>query len=204
MTLKVADSGESLRELFDSYEVADLSDLKIGPELVNETQGRLTILLRRVIEAESPVHVDLVVERLRARYGHGRAGRQIRERILNAVFDVVRREYAWEGGQSAERRKLPSRPFIVEEDSVVRPRVPGAGQSARPIVRICDAELEAGILAVLTAIIGDTEESLIRNVSLAFGFKRVGADIRSAVGGAITRLLARGDLKTAGEMIELA
>ena len=92
----------------------------------------------------------------------------------------------------------------MEEDSVVRPRVPGAGQSARPIVRICDAELEAGILAVLTAIIGDTEESLIRNVSLAFGFKRVGADIRSAVGGAITRLLARGDLKTAGEMIELA
>ena len=101
-------------------------------------------------------------------------------------------------------RSLPNRLFIVGIEASVEPRIVADGQPSRSVLRISDAELEAGIIAVLTAIVGDTRESLIRNSAQSFGFRRVGPDIRSLVGGAVTRLLAREELKIVGEMIEIA
>jgi len=105
MGLVLGNSNEALRELFDSYQIADLSDVAVGSELVNETRSRLVTLARRVVETESPVHIDSIVDRVRTRYGHGRAGRLIRERVVDAVFEVVKLpEFAWVGEPPADRR----------------------------------------------------------------------------------------------------
>ena len=77
--------------MFDYYETASLEDIKVGPELQHEVSPVLNRLILSTVETEMPVHLELVIMRIRERYGLGRAGNVIRNRLEEAIGDAVRR-----------------------------------------------------------------------------------------------------------------
>ena len=192
--------------LFDEYARAYLSGLPVGPELQYEVYHTLESLIVRVVKREMPVHVDLVVERIRNRYGLGRAGRVIRERIERAVRESVRRgEVSWEpdthGGPAPEWGT-----FLVAGDAEadVRPRRPAEGQPPRRIEHISDRELEAGVLRVARAIFGGERETLIVETARQFGYQRTGGNVSRRLDRAISSLISSGRLMESAGMLSVA
>ena len=164
--------------LFDEYEEASLADIRIGDELLSETRQTMAALAQRVVETEGPVHIDLVVERIRKRYSMGRAGSRIRERIERGVADAVRRRSIDKGrGRDQGFLRIPGRPAT--------PRRPPAGGAVRKIEHIADSELDAGIQLVFDRLYGCERNDLIEQAARQFGFKRTGHHIRQRMGEAV-------------------
>ena len=53
--------------------------------LAGESPDNLARLVAAVVETESPVHIELVIERIREHYALGRAGRLVREAVQASV-----------------------------------------------------------------------------------------------------------------------
>lgn len=174
--------------LFARYREASLGGIPIGPELRLETDRTLAPLILQIVDTEGPVHVDLIVERLRLRYGLGRAREEARERVNEAL------------------NKLHSKQQILSvEDAFyhlpgrqARPRRPAAG-SRRDVTRISLAELEAGILAVLGVVIGPTADELVTETARHFGFGRNGPEIKGSLEDALKQLVDAGRLHAASD-----
>ena len=130
---------------FDQYAEASLADIAVGPEPGFETEERLTALVRRWRASRGPVHVDLVVERIRDHYGLGRAGSRIQERIEQGVRAAIRSGGVVRDGQFAEAR------FIRLPGGDAVPRRPPPDAPARRIEHVADSEIAAGILLTVSS-----------------------------------------------------
>ena len=170
--------------LFDVYQEAPLADISIGDELISDVPRTMTALVRRVVEVEAPVHIDLLVERIRNRYGLRRAGNAIRDRIERGVKAAVQSGVVDRDGSFL---RLP-------EKRDAAPRCPTPGISARKIEHISDCELDAGILLTVRYLYGSERDDLIAATAQKFGFKRTGHAIKNRIDQSIERLEERGRL----------
>jgi hypothetical protein len=176
---------ESEAELFRPYQQASLDDIKIGPGLQEEAYIKLFLLVQRVVETEGPVHFDVVVDRVRVRYGLGRAGRLIRERVQKAVRRMVRETALSRLGKGGEMQ------FLCIGGAAVEPRrVDGA--SGRRIDQVALAELRVGIVRILQASYGSSLEELIEEAARQFGYRRTGGQIVDRLRKALDELLGAG------------
>ena len=179
--------------LFAEYREASLGDIKVGPELQHETTRTLENLVTRVVQVEGPVHLDVVVERIRDRYGVRRAGSVIRQRIEGAVRNLVKAgRVRWEMVRHSEVRTVQS-PFLSLADAPhsAQPRCPGPGQGPRRIEHVSDVELEAGLLLVARHLYGGTRDELVVETARQFGYQRTGAGIAQRLQEVVDRLLAQ-------------
>ncbi len=171
--------------LFDEYEEASLADIRIGDELLSETRQTMAALAQRVVETEGPVHLDLVVRRIRKRYSLGKAGHLIRERIKCEATEAVRSKHLdWEGGRERGFLCIPGKPAT--------PRRPPTGVAPRKINHIANSELEAGIRLISDRLYGCERNDLIKQAARQFGFKKTGRHIRQRMGEAVDRLERQG------------
>lgn len=169
-------SSEPHPALFERYKKAPLENIwGVGTDPVTEDDGVLRRLVDRVVEVEGPVHLDLVVERIRQRYGLKRAGNRIRGRVERAL-----RERG--AGRRNEKRVF----FHVSGHAAVPRRSTPDGPS-RKINHIAESELEAGILMLVGKSFGCDREELIGEAARQFGFQRTGAVITER----LTRVIAR-------------
>lgn len=171
-----------LDHLFDDYAEANLSRLPIGPELRFETDRTLSPLIQAVVEAEGPVHFDLIVERLRFKYGLGRVRAEARATIRSTLNKLV-----YSGGVI----ETPEDFYVLPEHPVA-PRRPRGSSDPRRIGHISSIEVQAGLVAVLNMLISVPRSELVDETARQFGFDRTGKDIRVALENGIEDLLKDG------------
>ena len=197
-------TGEPPR-LFDEYETASLEDIKVGPELQHEVSPVLNRLILSTVETEMPVHLELVITRIRERYGLRRAGNVVRNRVEEAIGDAVRRgTVSWVPTVPGES---DSAAFLIAAEADVqkpRPRRSRAGEQARRIDQISMGEIEAGLVLVVGAMFGGERESVIMETARQLGYQRTGPDISSRIGEAISHIVGRGELVESNGMLSLA
>ena len=145
--------------------------------------ARLTKALASVVATEAPVHVDQAVRRLAAAWGIARATSKVLERFEEAAAALVA-----EGG--ARRR---SDFLYAAEDAPVAVRRP-AGGVQRDIDEIAPEELAGCVLLVVDAYLGIDREALVKEVSRALGWQRLGEKIAAGLDPVVAALVADGVL----------
>ena len=174
--------------LFDEYRRFE------GParrgDLLNAPLSDLSALVRDVISNEQPVHIDTIIDRVRAAYGATRTGKRIRERVEQAIERVL--------GRPRDR----TRHFLVHNRSAgqLRPR----RDAKRPINCVAPSEIDGGLLVVAKASYGMEQADLIRETARQFGWRRTGQDIDRTLSEGIERLLKAGQLSLRANMLVIS
>lgn len=170
---------------FAPYKSVELPRSQRKVPIQEETQEQLRRLVTRVVEVEGPVHIDMLIDRIRRHYGAGRAGSQIQAAIKNAatVESRVGRIY-WQG-DFLNMAQHPSRP---------EPRGPAQDGKVRDIEHIWQGEIEAGIFRVVEAAFGISRDHAVVATARAFGYDRAGSKIQEAIQKIMNRLIVKGEI----------
>jgi len=141
--------------------------------------------VRKLVEAEGPVHVDGVVKRVAQYWGYSRSSSRIRQRILESLEKCPtgqrprkRGDFLWPADQEPEKYRR-FRPATGDD----RPRnadeiPPEEGANAAAVVLVQNLAMPA--------------EELHREIADAFGFSRLGANVRELAQSAVEALVAQG------------
>ena len=171
--------------LFDEYRQYEGRARK--GDLLNVTLIELSALVQEVITVEQPVHIDTIIDRVRAAYGATRGGKRIRERVEQAIERIL------------NHPRDSTRHFLVHTQSAsqLRPR----RDAKRPIDRVAPSEVDEGLLVVAKASYGIEQADLIRETARQFGWRRTGQGIDGSLSDGIQRLLEAGRLSLRANML---
>lgn len=176
-----------------TYVEASLGSRPVRRDLREERSLGLASLVETVVRAEGPVHVDVVVERLRRHYGVRRAGRRVRLAVMSGIEHALRSgSVRWlpELGGSGKRSAFLV-PASVEQFA---PRGPSGTGQLRRIDHICEQELDAAAVHVVRLLGGAGRADAILAAARALGYSRTGKSIEGRIGAALDRLMAEGRL----------
>ena len=137
--------------------------------------------LMTLIQAEAPVHADLLARRVASLWGYN-----LTERVRTAVRSILnglarsgdiqlRGEFVWTGDQCKVRVPAPDRPETVRE-----------------IVHVPPEELALAMRQLVTDVRTVSKEDLLTRVRSLFGFQRTGSRIRSVLEAVLDDLLTEG------------
>jgi hypothetical protein len=176
--------------LFTTYNEADVRWFPRWADVQEETAARIADLVLVVVNVEAPVHVDVVVERVRRHYGLQRAGRRVRDAVLAGIREAVRRQtVTWLPATESIRRR--SEFLTTSVDCEVEPRGLLQGGAIRQINHLCDPEIEAGVVRVVRAMVGASKDEVVTATARAFGYARNGQHVEGRMASAVDRLLAK-------------
>ncbi|MBU3862880.1 DUF3320 domain-containing protein [Streptomyces sp. 4503] len=147
-----------------------------------EARPALRRILTQVIEAEGPIHEELLVQRAREAWGVARAGSRIRENIRQVVRGLGRTGNVSVDGDfldTADRQDLKA-------------RHPAHGTAPRQAVHIAPAERRLALRELATECPGMSREELLRQACDFFGWRRLGQDIRAALEADVAELYEKG------------
>ena len=147
------------------YRVTDFSDFHaiIYPDRFYETgyDSTLADLIAHAVEQEAPILEDLLIQRISRAHGFQKAGRLIRERVMELARrrhhleeDPLGGTFVWSDSEAPQRWSVY--------------RVPNSGETSRGIDEIPIQELRAAKLAAVG-------EDLPLEVARIFGIKRLSA-----------------------------
>ena len=145
--------------------------------------ARVTKALGAVVRKESPVHVDQAVRRVAAAWGITRTTSKVTDRFEEALAALV-------AAGEADRRG----DFVYAsgaDDAAVRR---AAGGVQRDVDEIAPEELGACVLLVVDAYLGIDRDALVKEVSRAFGWQRLGEKLSAALDPVVASLVAEGVL----------
>ena len=146
--------------------------------------GRVVSALEKVIAVEGPIHVDQAVRRVGVAWGITRTTSKVIERFEEALARLESQ------GKAARHGDFVS----AAGQEAVAVRRPADGVQ-RSIEEIAPSELSACVLLVVDAYLGIARDSLVKEVSRAFGFQRLGERIQAALDPVVEALLAEGTLQ---------
>jgi len=150
---------------------------------------RFLSLVVKVVEAESPVHKDLVAKRLATAFGMKQCGAKIRRLVTQSIVALSRR-----GALRMERGFVwcrDDRPIVV--------RTNAGALEARDPEHIAAEEVREAVLQVVSESFGIAREECAVGVARAFGFERAGAKIREWAGKAVDAAVAEGAVEVVGD-----
>lgn len=179
------------QSLFATYaEVELITFAQAATDLRAESAELVAKLVVAVVVAEAPVHVDVVIDRIRRLYGLQRAGRRVRDAVLDGVKVAVGKQKArWlpkmdSNGQRSE--------FLVTSlDCQCEPRGALRDGTVRNIDQLCGQEIAAGILRVVRAMVGASKDDVIIATARAFGYARTGQQVEGRIANVINWLIAK-------------
>jgi very-short-patch-repair endonuclease len=155
----------------------------------------LASAIEEIVEAEGPIHDDLLSERLKDRCGVGRAGSNIQANIDKALH------YALRYG-SLERRR--QRDFLWKKDSTLTTfRIP-TDDFRRPIDWVHRDEIGLAILFLVEDQFGMNRSHLGRAVGNLFGLDRVPAEATGYITEIADELVEQGQLRDNDGQLHLA
>jgi hypothetical protein len=174
--ISAADNDRKAVASFREYVHAELSDLPTGTGLADETRAILTPMIARVAQVEGPVHSDVIIGRLRDRYGLDQASGKTRRHAKWAISEALRATAV-----------LGADGFLWSEDGQLRNGPREAGE-ARQIDQIHDLEIDAALISTIPSIFGGSRKEIIDETARRFGFLRTGPKISDRLSGRIDRL----------------
>lgn len=143
--------------------------------------ARITLQARAVIEAEQPIHMDLLYRRLCVSFPAGKVNRKVRETVGAAI------------NRNLARETLIEDQFIRFRDHTdIRPRMSPAGNPHRSIEHISIPEISAAMVCILRGAYGMERNVLCNEVAAVFGYERSGPKIRQRTALALEQLISRG------------
>ena len=183
--------------LTEKYKLAELVISTDGRDLHEVPSFTMADWIQRVVEIESPVHLDEVAKRIATAVGVGQIGRRIRNAVKTAARRAARSE-------DIEIR----RDFLYwteQEQVTVRDRgeLPNA---SRKLELIAPEEIEMAIKQVVSDTFGIEWDdlALAREVCRLFGFKAVSGDMRERVEKVVDGMIERGQFTCKGNSLVLA
>ncbi|HUR25988.1 MAG TPA: DUF3320 domain-containing protein [Candidatus Thermoplasmatota archaeon] len=149
---------------------------------VGETSPRiLAPLVEQVVQEEAPLHVDVLVQRLREAAGQQRAGGRARQAVLDALDQCARRGKAKLGKDDIVRNPTAG------------PIEPRRRDNTWKAEHLPAEEVEAAMLQIITQGKRVPEETVLLATRDAFGFGRLGKDLRDTMRAALDRLIEKED-----------
>ncbi|MGA5554607.1 DUF3320 domain-containing protein [Streptomyces lavendulocolor] len=143
-----------------------------------EAKPALRKVLTGIIEAEGPIHEDLLVQRARETWGLSKAGSRVRPAIVQVAQALVRSKIVSADGAFYDRAHRTA--FTA--------RRPGTGQAARKVLHIAPAERTLALWELAAECPGMSDEELMKQVCDFFGWRRLGPDIRATLTADITEM----------------
>jgi hypothetical protein len=128
----------------------------------------LAALVVRIVDAEGPIHEDLLAERLKDVCRVERSGSNVQSNIAEAIHTTIRRK-------QVERRHQSN--FLWKSDAKLNAfRVPN-DSVRRPLTWIHRGEIELAILYLVEDQFGVLRTELGRGVARLFGIERAPAEV---------------------------
>ena len=155
--------------------------------------GHLVKKVIEVVNYEGPIHMDLLLERLKEIFGIERAGSNVQANINKAIKMAIR-SYGLERSSSFIR---------VVGKSIKTFRSPGDGVNRSLNEIICE-EIELAILFTVENQFGYQREALPQAVARLFEFKRTPSDALEIIGDVVDSLIEKGRLRLSGPNVYLA
>ncbi len=163
-----------------------VSSLQIdgGPrnEIHAEPAATLARLVARVVDAESPVHIEQVTRRLLDAYGINRAGRRVQESIQGAISAGTRSGLFENRGVFLYRKDQREFPFRDRS---------GLETAERKVNYVAPEEWEAAIVEVVRQSIEIEKGELVSDALRLLGFKRATGNASELVEKRIDQLSRR-------------
>ena len=162
-------------------------------EMTAASLATVAQVISEVVVVEGPVHREVLGQRLRAAWGHGRQGSRIVAHLDEAISLAVRR------GNVRHRGDFlwpPTTPGFTA-------RGPSLEGESRRIGHIADEEIALGMVAVLGHAVSPSADELIVQTTRAFGFQRVGPDNRARLVRVLDAAVASKQIEAVGEMYRL-
>lgn len=160
-----------------AYEVSSFT-VKASFEPHEAPLHLLSDLVMKIVQAEGPIHRDLIARRVAEAFGKSRTGRRIREASDRALASAMR-----SGGIFADREFAMTK--AQQDDPPVRdrsaPNAPGTAGHLPPV------EIRAAAARVVAESGDMPHEELIVATARLLGFARVGAELREVIDGTLAR-----------------
>jgi hypothetical protein len=163
-------------------------------ELQDTPVGLLASLVAQVVASEGPVHFEEVVARLRSAWVLQRAGARIQAAVERGVVAAIL------GGMVVREGDFLATPG---QKVVVRDRSGVASGGLRKPEMLPPREIEAAVRQVVLSSLGARTDEVVMAVSRMLGFKATSAQLRQLVQAAASALLARGELTSTGDMLQV-
>ncbi|MDE0073400.1 MAG: DUF3320 domain-containing protein [Gammaproteobacteria bacterium] len=179
------------------YKVADLRIGGLWAPLHETPPGQLAKWISRVVEVESPVHLDEVTQRIRTAAGVGRSGSRIRKQMTLGAQEAVRRGLC----------RIDAHGFLwrPEQETVeeVRERNDTLPRSLRNPSRIPFEEIATALIYVVRASYGIEPRDAVREATRLFGFKHAGRKIVERFRAVLDGLVEDGSLVREGSLLQV-
>jgi len=178
------------------YRVARLELRALRGPLHETAPGTLARWISRVVEVESPVHLDEVTVRIRTAAGVGRSGSRIRAQMrLGAQIGANQGSY-----------RIDAQGFLwrLDRDTVeVRRRDGDIAPSLRNPDMIAPEEIGAALVHAVRVSYGIAPEAAVQEAVRLFGFKRAGQKIVRSFRRVLDGLVEDGVLVREQELLQL-
>lgn len=147
---------------FEIYQEADINS-------VPHRLRSLPNIIEHVVQAEYPIHFELLCRRIAPFLGNQKATKKIRQEVIYGLSKI-------------KDRVIKKGDFLFPKnyDAVV-PRVPADGETPRAIIYISPDELGVAMLKIISESYGITRESLFQVTAREYGFNRTGINITIAL-----------------------
>ena len=170
-SIERADESEHDLSISEPYEAASL-DIQVSVSLHEVSASQLATWVRRVVQTESPVYAELVARRIMNAAGVSRLGRRIKEAVRSGIDHAARQGWIEEDDGVLS---LPD-----QRDLPVRDRS-DADSNTRDIEMVPPPEIATAALTLTEDSFGVDTEDLVRQVSYALGFEKMGSNIRDRI-----------------------
>ncbi len=172
------------------YQLAELSISTNGLDLYEVPCRTMMDWIQRVVEIESPVHINEVAKRIANAAGFKRIGNRIQNAVKFAATQAARSESIQIKETSLYETFLY---WTGQEQITVRDRgkLPNA---SRKLQFIAPEEIQEAIKLVVSESCGIEQDDLPHATCRLFGFKKVNWDMQDEIEGIIYKMIERGKL----------
>jgi very-short-patch-repair endonuclease len=161
--------------------------------LERDSAGELIDQILGIVEAEGPVHQEVLLERLKELNNVDRAGANVQRNVDRAVAVAVSRRRVAKVGE-----------FLWRPDASLHVfRIPGDGIQ-RALGQIAPEEIALAVLHKVEDQFGYQREALPRAVADLFGFDRLPPAGAEVIGAVVDSLVERGILAVSGPYVYVA
>jgi hypothetical protein len=148
----------------------------------------------RIVEAEGPIHQEMLVQRLKEINVVERAGSNVQGNIQRAIGQAVR---------SRRTQRLEGDFLKAPQAKVPTFRTPGDAVE-RPLAWIPPEEIQLAVLYIVEDQLGLRRDALPKVVGELLGFERTPVGLAEAVGTAVDDLIDRNLLAASGPFVRLS
>lgn len=175
-----------------AYRRASVNALRGYPDIPSVPAPLLGGMVESIVGEEGPVHVEVVVGRIRDAWGLGRAGGRIRAAVEDAVALVVRSKRIRRSGE-----------FLLVAGAPIVPRDRSNSGDVRKAEMVAPEEVEEAVVQIVRRNLGVKPSEVASAVTRLLGFSAVTQAWRDMTAAQVLEAQHRGRIALQDEMLVL-